>query len=76
MARNSVTAHDWKDCVQHILKEEESLWQVDGLMETVTDRLVVINNSRFSDSPDDRSEKHESDDGNCATEGIEPLQDL
>jgi hypothetical protein len=46
-------------------------------METVNERLVITDNSSSSDSADDSSKKHETDDaGDCEMEGTEPLQNF
>lgn len=53
-AVQNVTPTDWFNCVQHVVKEENLLWKVDGMADAVVDRLVITDSS--SSDPTDSSE--------------------
>jgi hypothetical protein len=36
-----VTPERWEKCVQHVIKEEDKMWKLDGLMETVIEPLII-----------------------------------
>lgn len=36
-----VTAERWKDCVNHIIKEEKRMWDLDGIVEDIVEEIVI-----------------------------------
>lgn len=42
---NSVTAHDWEKCVEHVKNEEKKLWKLDDIIEEMEEetRRCIIN---------------------------------
>ena len=44
-ALNNVTAEKWKKCVEHVLKVETNMWQLDDIVENVIEP-VIINDPR------------------------------
>jgi transposase len=50
----NVTPERWEKCVQHVIKEEDKMWNLDGLMETVMEPLIINlqNSSDDSDNSD------------------------
>jgi hypothetical protein len=55
----NVTPERWEKCVQHVIKEEDKMWNLDGLMETVIEPLII----NLQDSSDDSSDMNISDNG-------------
>jgi hypothetical protein len=53
----NVTPERWEKCVQHVIKEEDKMWNLDGLMETVMEPLII----NLQDSSDDSSDMNISD---------------
>ncbi|KAJ8918507.1 hypothetical protein NQ315_015212 [Exocentrus adspersus] len=50
-ALNKVTEVNWKKCVDHVIKEEEKMSKLDGIMDDVIEPLIIsINNDSDSDS--------------------------
>lgn len=58
-----VTADKWSDCVQHVVKEEQRMWDLEGIMDTVVDKCVINLGEDSSDSDSETSD----------LEGVEPL---
>jgi hypothetical protein len=52
-----VTPERWEKCVQHVIKEEDKMWNLDGLIETVIESLII----NLQDSSDDSSDMNISD---------------
>jgi hypothetical protein len=38
----NVTPERWEKCVKHVIKKEDKMWNLDGLMETVIEPLIII----------------------------------
>jgi transposase len=53
----NVTPERWEKCVQHVIKEEDKMWNLDGLMETVVEPLII----NLRDSSNDSSDMNISD---------------
>lgn len=49
-ALNKVTPERWKNCVSHVLKEEDKFWQLDNLVDITLDPIVISVNTQDSDS--------------------------
>ncbi|KAJ4450764.1 hypothetical protein ANN_02194 [Periplaneta americana] len=45
-----VTAEMWQSDIRHIVKEEERIWQMDGITDNMVDRLLINVGERSSDS--------------------------
>jgi hypothetical protein len=56
----NITPERWEKCVQHVIKEEDKMWNLDGLMETVMEPLIIS----LQDSSDDSSDMNISDNSN------------
>ncbi len=53
---NQVTAAQWNNYVEHVKSVEDQMWQADGLMEQVHERVVInLGESSSSESEDDGS---------------------
>ena len=62
-AIKEITTEKWRDCVAHVIKEEEKLWELECVTDKVVDSMVI-------NTADSSSSKSESD-----MEGVEPLLD-
>lgn len=40
-AVENVTNIQWKNCVEHIIKEEEKMCKLDGIMDTIIEPLII-----------------------------------
>ncbi|XP_054717309.1 uncharacterized protein LOC129226706 [Uloborus diversus] len=40
-AIDNVSNETWKNCVGHIIKEEELMWELDGMCDTAVDNLII-----------------------------------
>ncbi|KAJ8909809.1 hypothetical protein NQ315_015302 [Exocentrus adspersus] len=50
-ALNKITEVNWKKCVDHVIKEEEKMSKLDGIMDDVIEPLIIsINNDSDSDN--------------------------
>ena len=55
-ALEHVTPEQWHTYCDHVKKEEGKMWQLEGLMDTVCDRLIVELGEEDSDSDSDSNE--------------------
>lgn len=53
-ALNNVSAEKWKKCEDHVIKEEQRMWELDGLVEETTEPFIIT----FSEG-DSSSESNE-----------------
>lgn len=53
-AIQNVSAEDWKKCIQHVLKEEQKMWDVDNRIEHNIEPIII--NFDDSGSSSDESE--------------------
>jgi hypothetical protein len=53
----NVTPERWEKCVQHVIKEEDKMWNLDGLIEAVIESLII----NLQDSSDGSSDMNISD---------------
>lgn len=60
LAASRVSADDWKKCIQHVIKEEERMWELDGMVDFVVDNLI-INTADSSTESDDFDGRAPSD---------------
>jgi transposase len=53
----------WRNCVRHVFKEEERMWEIDGITDNIVDRMVITigNDSSSSDTgtTEDSDDNHE-----------------
>jgi hypothetical protein len=69
---SEVTCESWKNAIGHVIREEPRMWELDGLSNTITDRLIIgISNDETS--CDDDKPFFSSTDANI--EGTAPLLD-
>ena len=52
-ALNKVTSEVWKKCVSHVIKEEEKMWIVDGLVDDSVEPLIISVNAEDTDADSD-----------------------
>lgn len=38
-----VSKEDWSKCIEYVKKEEEKMWELDGIVEDMEERTFVIN---------------------------------
>lgn len=55
-----VTAEKWKKCVSHVIKEEDKMMTLDGIIDNVSDR-IIINTAEDSSSSSSDSEISDED---------------
>lgn len=70
-AINSVTAKDWRNYIEHVHKIENEYWEKDGIMETLTDD-IIINLGENVDSTDDEQD-NSTDEEDSGSELAVPL---
>ena len=62
---STVTAEQWEKDETHVKTVEDEFWKVDGLMEELTERIIIdLNNNSSSDSETESDSDSESDDDN------------
>ena len=49
-----IRKEDWANAVAHVIKEEEKMWRLDGMVDTVSDK-IIINLNVTGDSSSDES---------------------
>ncbi|KAJ8913583.1 hypothetical protein NQ315_013990 [Exocentrus adspersus] len=50
-ALNNVTKVNWKKCVEHVIKEEEKMSTLDGIIDDLIEPLIIsVNNNMESDA--------------------------
>ena len=76
---SAVTAEQWEKDEMHVKTVEEQFWKVDGLMEDLTERIIInLNDSSSSDSEtesesDSESSDSDEDKGNFNIAGVSYL---
>ena len=53
-AIKEVTPENWRKAVQHVIKQEEKMWNLDNLLDQTVDPLIIL--SRGDDSSSDDEE--------------------
>uniref|UniRef100_V5GTA9 Tc1-like transposase DDE domain-containing protein n=2 Tax=Anoplophora glabripennis TaxID=217634 RepID=V5GTA9_ANOGL len=59
-ALNNVTNMNWKKCVEHVIKEEEKMGTLDGIMDDLIEPLIISINNSESDMDTDSSNNSEN----------------
>lgn len=49
-----VTVDKWKSCIDHVIKEETEMWELDNLIDQTIELIIIIigaedNSSKYSD---------------------------
>lgn len=48
----SVTAVNWKNCVNHVIQEEKEMWEMDNITDVLVDEIVINPSETTDDSSD------------------------
>ncbi|RVE42088.1 hypothetical protein evm_013256 [Chilo suppressalis] len=52
-ALQSITAESWKRCIDHVMKEEQKMLKLDGIVDDVVDKVTIkVGGSSSSESSD------------------------
>ncbi|XP_050311486.1 uncharacterized protein LOC126747047 [Anthonomus grandis grandis] len=54
-AIGNVTPTNWQKCIEHVVKEEQKMWDLDNHIEVVVEPLIITPGSGNSDSDDSSS---------------------
>lgn len=54
VALQNVTAENWRKCIEHVMKEEERMWELDNVIEITVEPLVI--NLEETDEESDKSD--------------------
>lgn len=47
-----VTAEQWKKCVEHVIKEEQRMWDLDGMVDELIEPIIISLNEDSSTEDD------------------------
>ena len=74
-AFEQVTSGQWTNYCQHVKEEEQKMWDILGLQDTLIDRIVIElgNESDSSDYDSEDSDGGEDLENNVSIDGVEPL---
>ena len=63
-ALKHVTPEQWRKYRDHVQKEEKKMWQLEGLMDTVCDKLIIELGEEDTDSDSSDNQTVDSDESN------------
>lgn len=49
-ALNKVSSLNWQKCISHVIKEEEKMYKLDGIIDELTEPILICLNDDSSDS--------------------------
>lgn len=60
VAIEAISSETWKNCVSHVVKEEEAMWELDGMSDIAVDKLIINIDHESSDTTEDSSSSDEN----------------
>lgn len=51
-AIDNVTADNWQKCIEHVIKQEQKMWDLDTRVEVLVEPLIINLGSESTDSND------------------------